>query len=63
ISYFIALMDRPGRFAWGVFFACILAGLCVMGAIWLIRVNARNKQAGAEAVDILRGRLQSLSVQ
>lgn len=60
ISYFIALMDRPGRFAWGVFFACILAGLCVMGVIWLIRVNARNKQAGAEAVDILRGRLETL---
>lgn len=60
ISYFAALMEGNGRFSVGGFTISVVVCLFVMAGLSVVRQNGRNKRAGGEAAEILRGRLEAL---
>jgi len=62
ISYFAALMEGNGRFSVGAFTFCVCVCVClfVMAVLSVARQSGRNKRAGGEAAEILRGRLETL---
>ena len=60
ISYFAALMEGNGRFSVGAFTFSVCVCLFVMAGLSVARQSGRNKRAGGEAAEILRGRLEAL---
>ncbi|MDP3350395.1 MAG: hypothetical protein Q8S92_15500 [Hydrogenophaga sp.] len=60
VSYFATLIETKGGFSFGVFFFSIVCCLFVMATLSVIRHNSRNKRAGGEAAEILRGRVEAL---
>lgn len=60
ISYFAALMEGNGRFSVGGFTYSVCVCLFVMAGLSVARQSGRNKRAGGEAAEILRGRLEAL---